>query len=470
MSFLLRETSQQLLALPYLPSIIAIALICFAVWRWDFGIYCIVVWDVIRDPVRKLLPGEVLSVSGFGGALWLSVLVGYLISQRGQSNSLAVLRLPRTLTWNFRLLVIYLALGATIAVLRSVPMSVVLLGMASTLAPVPGFLLGRALASRGTLITRLLALSCLLNSVAIGSAFLDLAGMRTSVLGGIQMEWYRMREGFSIPLPSGIFRSPDVLGLHVAHSFAFAAILSCIPQSRILRRLWQWLFLWAGFVLVFAARRKMVGFCGVFLCCYMTILCSLARPRRAALAIAGWRSGLLLASGLGVAALVVGYYGFEQLVFAATTLTELPQRTAVSIHASLTTIEQSGFWGQGLGFVTQGRSHIDPSTTTGWQEDGLSRFVMEAGVLGAILAVSSLLFFLHGTLSKLKQECSSEKLVDAPHRRVLSVGFFSLLLANVACGMISHLHISGDPVSLGFVGLFAGCLWPLTSTDDRSDG
>jgi hypothetical protein len=470
MPLLFLETYQGLSALPYLPGMVAIALIMLCLWRWDFGLYSIVVWDVIRDPVRKLLPSEILSVSGLGGVLWLSVLVGYLISQRGQSNSLAVLRLPRTLTWNFRLLVIYLTLGATIAVLRSVPVSVILLGTASTVAPVPGFLVGRALASRGTLIKQLLALSCLSNSVAISSAFLDLAGMRTSVLGGIQMEWYRMREGFSIPLPSGIFRSPDILGLHVAHTFAFAAILSAIPQSRILRRLWQWLFLWAGFVLVFAARRKMVGLCGVFLCCYMTMLCSLARPRRPALAIPGWRSGLVLASGLGVAALVVGYYGFEQLVFAATTLTELPLRAAVSIQASLTTIEQSGFWGQGLGFVTQGRSHVDSSVTTGWQEDGLSRFVMEAGVLGGILAISSLLIFFVGTLAKLKQRCSFQDLVDTSHWRVLNVGFFSLLLANVACGAISHLHISGDPVSLGFIGLFAGCLWPLTSTDDRSAG
>jgi hypothetical protein len=470
MPLLFWETSEELLALPYLLGIVAIAVIALCLWRWDFGLYSIVVWDVIRDPVRKLLPGEILPVSGLGGVLWLSVLAGYFISKRSASKSLAVFQLPRTLIWNFRLLGLYLVLGTAVGSVRFVPLNVLLLGMASALAPVPGFFVGRALASSGPLVYRLLALSCLLNSVAISSAFLDLAGMRTSILGGIQMEWYRMREGYSIPLPSGIFRSPDVLGVHVAHAFAFACILSGITQLRLLRRLWQLLLIWAGVVLVFAARRKMVGFCGVFLCSYIALHCAICRTRRSTLVISGWQSWLLIIGPLGVASALVVYFGFEQLVFAATTLTELPQRASVSITASLTTIEQSGFWGQGLGFVTQGRSHVDSSVTTGWQEDGLSRFVMEAGVLGGILAISSLLVFFVGTLAKLKQHCTPQHFEDAPHWRVLNKGFFSLLLANVACGMISHLHISGDPVSLGFVGLFAGCLWPLTSTDDRSAG
>lgn len=48
------ETIASLVASEYLLVLMAITMIILAFWRWEIGLYSVIVWDVVRDPVRKL--------------------------------------------------------------------------------------------------------------------------------------------------------------------------------------------------------------------------------------------------------------------------------------------------------------------------------------------------------------------------------------------------------------------------------
>jgi hypothetical protein len=439
---------------------LACLILGLTLWRWSFGLYIIVVWDAIRDPIRKLLPDNVAILAAFGGGLWICCMLGCLADdwRNGRWHDL---RLPQTLRWIVGLLCVYVCIGLTAGLMNSISAVILMLGFVSTIMPLPGLIAGRGLGKHPKLLARLLAFSCVLNSILVGSAFLDLAGLRTSILGGIQMEWYRMRAEYSIPLPSGVFRSPDVLGLHVAYVLAFAIILCFASAGNRSRALWQGLAVWGGIVLLFAARRKMVGFTVVFL----VVFAGLLRQRKltdARFFLHDWsrRKRLIIATAFILVGVVTLYFGRRQLEFAATTFVQFPERIFASSGAIKNTIHQSGVWGMGLGVVTQGRNHLVVSDRANWQEDGLSRFVLEAGVVGGAIALASMVIFLIGStktiLSSFRDSIGSH---DDIQRGVLHAGTFSLVVANLACGAISHLHLSGDPVSLGFFGFFAGCLW-----------
>ncbi len=427
--------------------------------RWTLGLVMIITWDAVRDPIRKLLPQNIVTLSMFGAGLWCFCLIGCLAREKKPTNCR---RLSAPEHWLFTLMLIYLIVGLVAGWRSGQPVQVLALGFVSVLLPAVGFLVGRELGNRPALFFQLLAYSCVINAILIGSAFLDLSGIRTTILGGIQMEWYRMRDGYSIPLPSGVFRSPDVLGLHAALVIAYSVLLSLASDSTYHRRKWLFLTFWGSLVLVLSARRKMIGFSLIFL---ITLLVSY-RQESKSLLMRGWQwttpaRTFRLTVGFFLAIFTPAFFfASRQLDYAWTTLTDLPERLRTSLTASLTTLYQSGPWGKGLGAVTQGRAHLTDSLSVGWQEDGLSRFMLEAGVLGFALAVSSVALFVVSTSARIRAFTA----IHRAHRNkrafvLLLSGSFSLIVAHLGCGLISHLHLSGDPIVLGFLGMFGGCCW-----------
>ena len=392
-----------------------------------------------------------------GGVLWVACLVGCL---REQSLRNQVGSIPHAARLPVIFLFLFLSLGLISGIQHGVPLTVMELGLISYLFPVIGLVIGNRFGSDAKAVREMMAAFCILNAILIGTALLEVAGVRSPVLGGILMEWYRVRGAGRIPLPSGVYRSPDILGLHAAHVFAFGLLLTKTASSVRARRIWFGVVYWGGIILIISARRKMQGLAAVFLISFVCLM-SIQHFR------SGWSGfrglpfrramGGVLLTVLGFTALLV--FAPAHVVYAESILTEGPARIATTLFsAPLVTLRQSGYQGAGLGAATQGNTAVELGFVSGWQEDGLSRLVLEGGIVGAIFAVCGGVVLLKRLICRIVTD-EAEKRGTCTIRRVLDAGLLSLIVGNLACFSISHLHMSGDLVFGALTGFWVGCLY-----------
>jgi hypothetical protein len=426
--------------------------------HWRFGVFLIVLWDACRDPIRKLLPEHLISLSVAGTFLWLFCLMGvWRDKDLREVWSPVWIQLRRPLL----LLLVFLILSSISGFLQQVPSRVLGLGLASYLFPVIGLLTGIGFSRNHSNLRLLILVYVVVNSILIGTALLELAGLDSPVLGGIQMEWYRFRGDYSIPLPCGVYRSPDILGLHSAHVFCLVTMLIFATGNSAVRRRWLLVAVWAAALLVLSARRKMIGLSGVFLFSYW----SFARFGVAAnwpLFSSTWRTGRtrnVLCFFVMLFLLIFWWCARPQLEYGLSTLVEAPERVFGALVLSpLTTLIQSGFWGAGLGSATQGNTLVSVNHPGGWQEDGISRVVLEGGLPGGMLIISSVVWVLLVFTRRVVNAVViwQEEKTAWP---IWNVGLLCLTFGNVACYLVSHQHFSGDPVFAGLSGFWLGCVW-----------
>ena len=434
------------------------------IWRWHQGVFGLVFWEAMKDPVRKLMPEHVVSMALAGGLLWIACLIGCLRDRDTRRHAI----LPKQFQLPAMLLFAFFFFGTGTGWWHEIPMRVTGLGFVSYLFPFVGLVLGYYFRNRSGEVRQLMAFYCLLNAVLIGTAFLETAGYKSPVLGGIVMEWYRFRGTHSIPLPCGIYRSPDILGLHAAHVFIFGLLLA-LTAGRTLQRLsWFGMTYWGGLVLMISARRKMQGLALVFLLVFVCLMALGARkslqekartiPYRVIIP-----GGSLFLFGM----LVFWTYAPAQMVYAASILYEGPARVfSTMISAPEVTIRQSGFWGVGLGSATQGNTVVGKGFISGWQEDGLSRLVLEGGVPGTICMISGMALVLLSSLKMVvTHDSETQRQTDGPC--ILHTGLLSLFAGNLACYCISHQHLSGDPMFGALTGLWVGCIGTRMETHQK---
>ncbi len=414
-----------------------------SILRWRTAVFGIIFWDVVRDPLRKLFPEQQIAIVMFGLLLWLGCLCGCLLEHHRNWPNWAFLKSLRIPSVG---LAIFLLCGITTGLVHSDPLPVMMLGFLSFTFPILGFPIGVRFGIHAKDVLRLSICYVILNSIGIASAIPEVLGVKSPILGGIQMEWYRFRGDFSIPLPSGIYRSPDILGLHAA----FVCVCACLIGFYSERR---WLKVsavsFAGFsfvLLIFSARRKMLGLLLSFL-----VLHGVSCWRRRVSPFDRILSQpLLLSSAVVSLVLVSAVFWIHlqmQTLFAVTVITELPERFFNSIVASpFMTYNQTGFWGTGLGTATQGNAYFAPvGFSFGWQEDGIGRLMREGGVIGSVIFLISILWFVWNLLPS-----------PSNVRGGWQNGLWSLFVANLCCLAISHQHLSGDPIFGAMLGLIAG--------------
>lgn len=424
-----------------------------ALWaQTETWLIVIVLWEAFRDPIRKLMPDHLVGLSLLGAAFWLIAGLSVVLGQRGQGGKTLF---PQSVKVASALLGLSLVLGAGAGIANNVPWLVLLLGASSYLFPIVGLFVGFHFAGTVDALGRLAGLFCVLNGVLMLASLAEIAGIESRVIGGIMMEWYRYRGTHSIPLPSGIYRSPDILGYHAAHVFGLSAIL--LQQARQSR--WRYVFgmlvVWGGVALVLSARRKMQGLVFAFLIVWGLFVVLRNREmshhwrRFISWRLAAWATGLAVVVGLAA-----GIWFPAQVVYASSILWEGPARVATSlISAPWTTIQQSGFWGIGLGTATQGNRILGEFTDYGWQEDGTSRVILETGVIGCLLLLTSCWLIIRLIVKQIAIVVASRAQVEQ-----WKIALFALMMGNFACLVISHQHLSGDPVFSGFLGFAAGIL------------
>lgn len=430
----------------------AAAACIFALADWRKAIYVGIVLDVVRDPVRKLIPGEPVLVTLSGVAIWLTIVVTVAISRRDQLK-LLYQKYPLLRTAIHLLLIALLPAAAISTISYSRGWLMAAIGASSYLVPTLGVLTGFALLRDEVDIARIFAVYVLVNSVALISVPLEYLEFAVPALGGIDYEWIRYRTGYVVDLMCGWYRSPDIMGLHAAHVMMFSILLAIRQRSQG-KGLWLLPVLWAGFCVLLSGRRKMVGIPLVFVAVFLGLgmIYRVAKISRVA--------GVVVFSTLIGVALILFVWSpdksAEYTDFASSLFTEGVERSnELILGSTMTTLQQAGIIGGGLGAATQGRHYAGVRTSRqmrGWQEDGVSRLFLEFGVPGVLLLVLAISLLGRSLLRSLRSLPRNSPEI------LMQLGLVSVIAGDAASFAISHQQFSGDPVSALFVTMLMGAV------------
>ena len=421
-----------------------------ALGNWRAGIYAGLLLDCLRDPMRKLADDQSVLITIGGAAVWGAMLLRMLIDHQSELR-LFLQRYP-TMRMTVAFLLLAVIPGAMLScLLYAGGWKLAVIGSASYLAPLVGIAAGYFLATSEAEVYRMLKAYALINSIALIGVPLEYFDFNVPALGGIQTEWVRYREGYTVDLIAGFYRSPDIMGLHAAHVVMFSSLL--FLRSRSATKFgWAGAVLWAGTCMLLSGRRKMVGIPLVFLASYIGIarMRGLRHIDRLVVLVA---TCCLLA---GAVFIFVWDDGISQeyTEYAGTIVTEGAERiNDVVIRSSIGTMQQVGLLGAGIGTATQGRHYVSGAVSRklrGWQEDGVSRLIMEFGIPGLIFVAISGCCLLRSLWQALK--------LVPPHHSVqaMQVGALGVVFGDFASAIISHQQFSGDPVSGLIVTMLAG--------------
>ena len=425
------------------------ALIVAFLWTlldWRRGLYFAVLFDVARDPVRKMLDDQPVYITVAAASLWLAIFLG---ASRAMGKQLfAPLRYYNSFRLAMNFMLVALVPPALIAVLSyEGGWKVAGIGFASYTLPIMGVIVGVHLFERSEDLWRLLGFYCICNSVALLGSLFEFLKYDWPALGGINMTWLRYQSNYTVDLITGYYRSPDVMGLHAATVSMFSTMLAMQPRSRN-RWFWFAVIIWSFFCLVLSGRRKMIGMLMVFAVVYMGL-----KIRRLGL---GRMIPVVVLVVVAISSVLTTMKESkttqDYAAYANTTLTDGGERLQENVIGGVVvSLRQSGAFGNGLGTATQGRYYVEAlKGAKTWQEDGVSRIFAEMGVFGAcfmILAACCLAY--SGYLAWIYVP------IFSPHHEIQN-GLIAVVCANAASFVVSHQAYSGDPCSLLFVALLYG--------------
>jgi hypothetical protein len=417
--------------------------------RWQRGAFFAILVGVLQDPVRKLSPGTPALLVLSSLPIWFAM--AHIVLGR----SWAVLRQAfPTLARAMGLFVASLAIPVVIALQYGVSgWKLAALGLFGYLAPAGCIALGFVFCRRVKEVERLLAFYCVIVAASMVGTPLEFLGaapgwpaLGTEALGGT---WIRYTARGTLPLVSGFYRSPDIMGWH-------AAALVMLGLTLVLHRRFKNSSLLLALVtcgavaLLLGGRRKMLMMPVVWALVVGAYSIRAGRGSRlVALAVAG---GLTA----GAAYYASGELGVESGYFehAALVAEEGKARVTGGAWDQLwVTLDQSGFLGAGIGFATQGAQHLGLARGKGWQESGPSRLMVELGLPGFLCALIMATFVGRAALEVLRQRSRAPS---------LALGLIAFAMANGASFIVSH-QVYGDVVVLSLtsllfgIGLSAGC-------------
>ncbi len=440
-----------------------------ALFNWRKAIYIGIVIDVLRDPVRKLLPEQPVVITLSGVLVWGLIVFVVLFSRRDALRML-YRKYPMLRTAMVLLLFALLPAAGISAISYTRGWLVAAIGAASYLLPCLGILTGFAMLRKERDAARFMLWYAVVNSIMLISVPMEYFKFPVPALGGIEHEWMRYRSGYTVDLMCGWYRSPDIMGLHAAHVIMFSLLLAVRKGKGQGKVLWLLPVLWAAFCVLLSGRRKMIGIPLVFVAVYM-VLGMIYRISKV-----GRLTGLAAVVTVLGSALIVFAWSPDQSVeyvdFASSVFTEgLARSNDGILESTIGTLKQTGIIGGGLGMATQGRYYAGLQSERhlrGWQEDGVSRLFLEFGVFGVILLICCLML-LHGALKR-----SMRGIPPRGNEILMQLGLVGVIAGDAASYAVSHQQFSGDPVSALFVTLMIGMVlkmpWTLVADNRPSVG
>jgi membrane protein implicated in regulation of membrane protease activity len=324
-----------------------------------------------------------------------------------------------------------------------------LIGLFSYATVIMGLYLGFIYPRNQEDVRKLMAFFCILTAVMLIGTPIEYLGFAkewpaigASALG---FDWIRSKPGYIVHMVSGFYRSPDVMGWHAVLSAMLAGTMALYCKGG-RRYFWIILAAWGIAATMLCGRRKMLLMLPVYLLVVSWIYWRLRLNVKRLLVMMAILTliGYQMYKRIGPSSELEKYYFNEEEG-------EIAHRVeAHGINEVLSTYEQSGFWGEGVGTATQGTQHLEVTRPRTWQEGGLSRLLVELGVPGLVCFLIFGLTFI-ATLWRMIRSQFDVSAAGFP----LLVGLIAIVAANGASFLISH-QIFGDPFILCFFSFMIG--------------
>jgi len=424
-------------------------------WRrgWLLALLC----GVLQDPARKLTPGTPV-------AMTLSIVVVYavvLFSAQGtlQKHAQEFSRRFSAIKGALAILGVFMMLAAVngLATFGLANWKAPALAMFVYCAPVPAVLLGFTFLQREEQMFDFFRFYAVITSAALIGTVLEYFNLDWRALGTVALSEgnYRFLPGLSIRMLSGFYRAPDIMGWHAATLSMIGLVMSV--RARTLRSSWPWMLVtaWGFLNCLISGRRKAVYMVAVFAAAFLwRYIRSLTVTQVATIAVAG----LTL---LGV----VTKMGSDETasVYTRSTATTGDEVFTRLEGGMISTIEQFGIMGAGLGTATQGVYHVldDPALQIGWQEGGLAKLTMELGLPG-LLAVGLFAFAIFSFMMKVSGHPDVRG-----SSKLLRSALFAIVVADIVEFFISAQAYSDAMLTL-MSAFFLGCLFATALLDERT--
>lgn len=417
-------------------------------WRW--GILAAIAVGLLQDPLRKMIPGTPAYLVMASVPVWMTAMVSAAMCG-ALSPGRFLAGFPRMGKW-FRVFAVYLIIPAAISASYG-PGSwqITLLGIVVYSSAFFVLVLGWRYPERGDAVGFILAGYALLAAFLLVGGPLEALGLQqsftaigTETLGHV---WVTYRTGAPVYMRSGFFRGPDVMGWHASLVFMLSAILAFRSKGR-----WRWFWIgvavWGVLNIWLCGRRKMLSMVPIFLGGYMTLVFHWKTMRKILSVVAT----VLLIFGLGWYFISSFYHDAAVEAFYLTALTEAEGTLhRHGVRAVVSTVQQAGFWGYGLGMSQQGIHNIQAEKPRIWQESGPGKLFVELGMPGAILFLVLGAMLLTTAFHVVRRARSDASFY-------YSAGILSVLLANLASAVVSA-QIFGDPLVVLLLSFMAGLLF-----------
>ncbi|HEY7472629.1 MAG TPA: hypothetical protein VIE68_09820 [Gemmatimonadota bacterium] len=429
----------------------ATVLLCVAHWR--AGVIATLILGLALDPMRKLVVGEPLYLSGLVFVLVGATLIGLRL--RGVSLSprpifawSSAFRVPLIL---FLLLVLFQSVAA---ITRSGSWVIGLIGLVAYLAPIPGVLIGFAYARSTTEVRKLVRWYIGAVIVMAVGIYLSRAGYDWRLLDavGVGLVAYTPT-GDQLALASGFFRTPEIAAWHVAMATCFTIMLF-LSRRRIAVQLWPTVVvvLYLALALMFTGRRKGIIEVAIFVLVFLLMIAYFRRQAmKTALILAlvcFFTVALFALTELGELLGISGYYARGTNIG----MEEAGRYQRLSTGALKFVIQRNGWLGSGAGTASQGAQYFGGGSSLVGRasEGGIGKIVAELGVPGLVMLVVlgvAVTFYLW----KIARAASRGDV----RRAYYALGMIALLVANAVIFAVAH-QVFGDPLVLYVIGLVLG--------------
>jgi hypothetical protein len=418
------------------------------------GVVATLAVGFLADPVRKLVPGEPLWISGLAGAAAVGALGGMLLRRERVPLSdvhawSPVLRIPLALT------MVWVVVQSARAYERTGSATIASIGLLAYTLPVVALVLGYAAVRRPTDLRRLLVVYVLATAAMASGTLLSRAGLGGRLVGQVGPGLRVYDASGPVLLEAGFFRTPEVAAWHTSMALGALLLLGVTWRGRLS-------LLWGGalagvlaYALVLTGRRKFLVQLGLFLVLW-AFLAWVARAARARLVVAVVcvlvAASIVLSTALGALDRAA-----EDPLFAR--VAQLGAQTEGRVRNLLVSsvehvYERSGFLGLGAGAGSQGSQYYGGGAELAGHaaEGGFAKVLAELGVPGLVLLAWLGIAFLRYVVEVVgSPEVSAVPWAD----RAAALG--ALVLGNAPTFSIAH-QAFGDPMVLCSLGFIAGGL------------
>ena len=436
--------------------IIATGIACLVtLYRWQLGVWLVVLTGYLQDPIRKLVPGEPVYLVMLCAAVFAALLLG-LLFRRYRFDVTRVPGWRPTVSTALLILILLVSLQLVLAYANSGSLIVVMLGALTYYMPILAILAGFYYAIRvgENGIVWFMVFYCTLCILFTAGIYLEYLGLQWQALGEVGPGLTIFDVGTQLEAYSGFFRSSEIAAWHVVLGSSFFMILATRSRYISIRLLCMF-----GIVFLIAAglltgRRKLIVSVVIFVTCYWCLITVYYRQSlRVALAV-------VLLGLIAFWLTAREYYGPDQtapgydlyIERASGVFGDISERgKTLGVGAVVSAVRKHGLVGMGAGTAGQGARFSGKALGYHYEaEGGLGRLVVELGLLGLLVVAGVLVaftFYLFRVVRYLSYRGGSYGFV--------CFGMIGILLANLAHFTVAS-QVFSDPLVLILLGLFAG--------------